>query len=130
GAAGTIWDPNGGAFQTSVNGAKPVGWIGNVRHDPLNGHIESTSNITVFIETTPIGAATYARTTYSTNDGATWNSADMSRAAPVTFGTSTSASSRPAPRCSTAATRRSAAARLPTTTRACTTGPTSNRSVR
>ncbi len=84
GAAGTLWDPNGGAFQTSVNGAKPVAWIGNVRHDPVNGQINSTNDITVFIETTPVGAATYAQTAYSTNDGVSWSNADMQRAGPTT----------------------------------------------
>jgi dextranase len=83
GVAGTRWDPNGGAFETLVNGAKPVAWIGKVRHEPLNGQIDPTDDIIVFIETTPIGAATFARAVYSTNDGASWSDAELSRAGTV-----------------------------------------------
>ena len=54
-------------------------WVGHVYHRPINGTIESTNDVWINVESTHAGAATYARVVYSTNNGTSWISSDMSK---------------------------------------------------
>lgn len=76
---GSVWDNNGGAdYAAKVNGGAAFRWFGNTRHDPPNQQLDPGENVTVFIETYPIGTAASARVVYS-SDGFHWNSVAMEK---------------------------------------------------
>lgn len=75
---GSIWDNNGGAdYYAHVNGGAGSRWIGNTRHVPPNQQIDQGEDVTVLIESYPIGTASTARVVYSTDGGFNWNSINM-----------------------------------------------------
>ena len=76
---GSQWDNNGGAdYFAHVNGGAGSRWFGNTHHDPPDQQVDQGENVTVSIETFPIGTATAARVVY-TSDGYNWTSVDMAR---------------------------------------------------
>lgn len=76
---GSQWDNNGGEdYRATVNGGAASRWIGHARHTPPDQQIDEGDNVTVAIETYPIGTAVSARVVYST-DGYNWTSVGMAR---------------------------------------------------
>jgi len=78
-------DNQGAYFIAKVNqggNGKPVQWIGNTYHWPLNGQIDAGEMLWINIDTYPRGAAASARAVYSV-DGGAWQSADLSPGSPV-----------------------------------------------
>jgi glycosidase len=79
GRNGDVWDNNtNNDFFVSVNaGTSSVQWIGNTHHWPENGAIEPDNEIWVNIESWPIGAGVTGEVVYSSDGGASWQSAAL-----------------------------------------------------
>jgi len=76
---GSLWDSNGGANYTAyVNAPDPVAWVGNTYNYPEEGALDPDTDLWINTETGPQGAATLVEVIYSTDDGASWNSAALS----------------------------------------------------
>ncbi len=70
------WDNNNGDdYSRNIQfGTLAIGWSGRANHWPLNGEIESTSDLWINIESWPQGAGIGGEVIYSTDNGSTWQS--------------------------------------------------------
>lgn len=77
-----FWDNNHGSnFTAAVNSGgsgQPLQWIGGVSHWPANGAIESSSDLWIDIQSWPTGAAVNGFVVYSSDNGQTWPTVDLS----------------------------------------------------
>lgn len=74
GRNGTLWRNNNNQdYTATVNASQnAVQWIGNTRHWPENGSIETDNDLWINIEAWPIGAAVTGEVVYSYDGGANW----------------------------------------------------------
>jgi glycosidase len=70
------WDNNNGTDYTRTVqfGTLAIGWSGRVNHWPLDGTIESTSELWINVESWPQNAGIGGEVVYSTNNGTSWQS--------------------------------------------------------
>jgi glycosidase len=79
GRNGTLWDNNGGAdFSNRVNaGSAGLTLLTNVYHWPGNGFIVAGDDLWINIESQPVGAGMGGEVVWSTNGGASWQTAPL-----------------------------------------------------
>jgi len=78
-----IWDTNNGAnHQLIVNTPFQGQWIGNARHSPPSGDIDTGELLTLHIDARPQGKSVSARAVW-TSDGSTWTSSPMAFAGAI-----------------------------------------------
>lgn len=78
---GDVWANNGGSnFSVKVNSnITPVSFAGNTYHWPPNGEIDSDEDLWLNIESRPLKAGVTGAVVYTTDNGATWKAATLSR---------------------------------------------------
>ncbi len=73
------WDNNNTTnYHAHVNqggDGNPVEWIGNTRHWPTNGAITAADDLWIDVESYPVGTAAGGLVVYSSNNGASWQTA-------------------------------------------------------